>query len=285
MPVGLAALVAVALAVWLAGCQAPAPAPVIEAGAPAGALNAAAAIAAEARADGEAVKAAKATADATDAPDASEAPDASDTPASAGARPVPAPAAKQPERPAKRARRYVVRAGDTLYSIAWRHGANYRALSAANRIPPPYTIQPGQTLVIVDNESRARPSPAPPVSSRRWQWPLARRAAAPSRQPDHRGLRFGAAVGTPVRAARGGAIVYAGDGLPGYGNLIIIKHDRDWTSAYGYNQRLLAKEGQAVSGGQIIALSGRDADGRPALYFEIRRHGKQVNATQLLPKL
>ena len=263
----LGALAGALAASALAGCAAPAPAPVIERSTPAGGP-------AVETTTVEAARPVARTQLAAGAGRASPTAGTGRAPPTAGAgAAAPAPA---------RARRYTVRPGDTLYSIAWRHGVDYRALGELNRIPAPYLIRPGQTLRIAGAPAPAKaPTPAP---DRRWRWPLAKRAGAPSTEPSHRGLALSAPIGTPVRAARAGTVVYAGNGLPGYGNLLIVKHDGDWLSAYGHNQRLLAQEGQAVSAGQPIALSGRDAEGEPALYFEIRRRGRQVDAARLLQK-
>ena len=78
--------------------------------------------------------------------------------------------------------------------------------------------------------------------------------------------------------------MYAGNGLPGYGNLLIIKHTSDYLSAYGYNQKLLVAEGDRVQGGQQIARMGEGPGQRPLLHFEIRRSGQPANPLRYLPK-
>ncbi|MFO7580935.1 murein hydrolase activator EnvC family protein [Guyparkeria sp.] len=96
-----------------------------------------------------------------------------------------------------------------------------------------------------------------------------------------------AAVGKPVQASAGGTVVYSGDGLPGYGNLVIVKHDAEWLSAYAYNQSLLVNEGDRVKGGQTIARVGprdhRKPDDGGHLLFQIRRQGKPVDPERYLP--
>ena len=89
--------------------------------------------------------------------------------------------------------------------------------------------------------------------------------------------------GTSVRASAAGRVVYSGNGLIGYGQLVIIKHDADYLSAYGHNRSLRVKTGQQVSQGALIAESGRTQTGQPRLHFEIRRRGKPVNPLRLLP--
>ncbi len=89
--------------------------------------------------------------------------------------------------------------------------------------------------------------------------------------------------GQPIVAAAPGRVVYAGGGLIGYGQLIILKHNDTFLSAYGHNAKLLVKEGQAVRKGQQIATMGEGPERKPRLHFEIRRNGKPVNPRQYLP--
>ena len=84
-------------------------------------------------------------------------------------------------------------------------------------------------------------------------------------------------------AAASGRVVYAGSGLIGYGQLIILKHNETYLSAYGYNASLLVKEGQSIRQGQRIATMGEGPERKPRLHFEIRRNGKPVNPRQFLP--
>ncbi len=85
-----------------------------------------------------------------------------------------------------------------------------------------------------------------------------------------------------MRAAAGGRVIYRGSGLPGYGELIIVKHNPAYLSAYAHNATLLVKKGQTVRKGQIIATMGRSS-GRPLLHFEIRRYGTAVDPLKYLP--
>jgi len=86
-----------------------------------------------------------------------------------------------------------------------------------------------------------------------------------------------------VKAAADGVVVYAGTGVRGYGNFLILKHSDLYLSAYAYNDRLLAKEGENVRAGQTIAKSGKDKEGQQRLYFEIRRDGDPVDPIRYLP--
>ncbi len=87
-----------------------------------------------------------------------------------------------------------------------------------------------------------------------------------------------------VRSSEGGKVVYAGNGLKGYGNLLIIMHDNEFLTAYGYNKRLLVKEGSVVKKGQAIAEIGIDNKKRRILFFEMRRYGKTISVVKYMPK-
>jgi Membrane proteins related to metalloendopeptidases len=98
-----------------------------------------------------------------------------------------------------------------------------------------------------------------------------------------RSLQLGGEAGTPVKAAASGRVVYSGDGLVGFGNLVIISHDNQFLSAYGHNQALLVKVGDVVNGGEIIARMGSTGTDRVKLHFEVRKEGTPVNPADLLP--
>jgi murein DD-endopeptidase MepM/ murein hydrolase activator NlpD len=117
-----------------------------------------------------------------------------------------------------------------------------------------------------------------------WNWPLKGVIAKNYSQTGRKGLEIMGKYGAPVLAAADGRIVYCGQGLIGYGNLVIVKHDAHFLSAYGHNSRLLVREGDYVKRGQRIAEVGMGTDKQPVLHFEIRKDGKPVNPTQHLPK-
>jgi lipoprotein NlpD len=117
-----------------------------------------------------------------------------------------------------------------------------------------------------------------------WIWPLKGVIAKNYSQTGRKGLDIAGKFGEPVRAAADGKIVYCGQGLIGYGNLVIVKHDAHFLSAYGNNSRLLVREGDTIKKGQRIAEVGLDANKQPLLHFEIRKDGKPVNPIQHLPK-
>lgn len=233
---------------------------------------------------------------------------------------------------------YIVARGDTLYSIAFRIGVDYRDLARWNGIDAPYVIYPGQHLrtsppprvahhpapvfqpvrpptakprvpapsastanrvVVAGAATAATPVehasvtpaadvPRAPVREEggiAWRWPAT--GAVISGYDAHDaipGLQIGGKRGAPVRAAAAGTVVYSGDGLVGYGELIIIKHSDNYLSAYGHNSRRLVKEGEHVKAGQVIADMGSTGAPRVELEFQIRRNGKPVDPMAYLPK-
>ena len=135
----------------------------------------------------------------------------------------------------------------------------------------------------------ATPAPAPPPAARdadddvTWAWPAAGPVVAPFDEGKAKGLVIGGKAGDPVLAAADGRVVYAGSGLRGYGNLVILKHNNTYLTAYAHNQTLLVKEDQSVRRGQKIAEMGStDADG-VKLHFEIRKQGRPIDPAKLLP--
>jgi lipoprotein NlpD len=116
-----------------------------------------------------------------------------------------------------------------------------------------------------------------------WLWPASGGLLHSFDEVNNKGLDLGGKLGDPVLAAMDGRVVYAGAGLRGYGNLIIIKHNHPYLSAYAHNQTLLVKEDQAVLKGQKIAEMGSSDADRVKLHFEIRRQGKPVDPAKYLP--
>ena len=116
-----------------------------------------------------------------------------------------------------------------------------------------------------------------------WAWPAAGPVAAGFEEGKQKGLLLSGKPGDPVLAAADGRVVYAGAGLRGYGNLLIVKHNNTYLTAYAHNQVLLVKEDQAVRRGQKIAEMGSSDADRVQLHFEIRRQGKPIDPARLLP--
>ncbi len=230
-------------------------------------------------------------------------------------------------------RYYRVRRGDTLYSIAFRYGKDFRALARANGIDSHYRIYPGQRLrlaeapvqalqpaerstpaassqrkPVVAQKPKAMPprttKPVAPSASRTepaktadvkkstrsgkisWRWPAKGRVIQrfQSKGKVNKGLNIATRIGDPVLAAAGGQVVYAGSGLLGYGNLVIINHNQQYLSAYAHNSKILVKEADRVKRGEKIAESGDSGTTRSMLHFEIRKDGKPVNPLYYLPR-
>lgn len=216
---------------------------------------------------------------------------------------------------------HVVRGGETLYSIAWRYGWDYRSLARANDIAPPYTIHPGDRIDLgandpgaarknADTGSASRRASAPKPSSSQqhssapektprtsskktapagplsWQWPAEGKLVSRFSATDvgQKGIAIAGNEGAPVRAAARGVVVYRGNGLTGYGNLLIIKHSDRWLSAYAHNREMLVREGAEVSAGEKVASMGASGTFRTQLHFEIRRDGEPVDPLPLLPE-
>lgn len=200
---------------------------------------------------------------------------------------------------------YVVRRGDTLYSVARAYGVQPEILARLNGLGAPYTIYPGQPLVTPGPQraavERSDPEPAlaggsqPPLSTPaaaaadvRFAWPLDGEvlerfgAGANGRRND--GVKIAARPGEPVRAAAAGEVVYAGDEIQGYGELVLIRHSERWVTAYAHNARLRVREGDRVEQGDIIAEAGETGSARrPQLHFEIRRNVTPVDPLRHLP--
>jgi lipoprotein NlpD len=279
---------------------------------------------------------------------------------------------------------YTVRRGDTLYSIAWNYGLDYKSLARLNNITYPYTIFAGKKLQLYSGKtthyksktvksrskghskeskkqkyknasvkagtkskkdiskkdksnklstkakfktthssssqknsqsknksqirkktytvttvsktkvSKTKYNKSKTTKSRsvsftgnkqlRWGWPVKGKLLqgyAPAK--GKKGIDIGAKEGTQIKAAEGGKVVYSGQGLRGYGLLLIIKHNETFLSAYAHNQSLLTNEGQIVKKGQVIARLGNTGTDRNKLHFEIRKNGKPVNPLNYLP--
>jgi len=192
---------------------------------------------------------------------------------------------------------YRVNPGETLYEIAWRYGLDYRYVAMRNAISPPYAIRPGQVLYLDSRslttnkitKTRFVSTPIttasnlqePNYSTAKWIWP-ARGTVVKYFSAANRGINIANDLGTPIYATASGKVVYCGDGLRGYGKLIIIKHNNLYLSAYAHNRKILVKEGDWVKKGHQIAEMGATGTDKVMLHFEIRRAGKPINPTSLL---
>jgi lipoprotein NlpD len=145
--------------------------------------------------------------------------------------------------------------------------------------PRPSTSTSPPPRVPAARPAPKRPPPAPAAAAPRWSWPTEGRVVARFGADGTigSGVGIGGREGQAVRAAAAGRVVYAGGGLIGYGQLVIIKHDETFLSAYGYNSELLVTQGQEVARGATIALMGVGPGRQPRLHFEIRRNGVPVD--------
>ena len=141
------------------------------------------------------------------------------------------------------------------------------------------------TAAAAPTTATATPPPAPrePDDDLNWAWPATGAVATGFDESKSKGLAITGKAGDPVLAAADGRVVYAGSGLRGYGNLVIVKHNTTYLTAYAHNQTLLVKEDQAVRRGQKIAEMGNSDADRVQLHFEIRRQGKPIDPARLLP--
>lgn len=208
----------------------------------------------------------------------------------------------------------VVRKGDTLYSIARYQKLDHKQLARWNFLNPPYAIYPGKTLKLrpqptslarKNKDSRKKsavktgiksaakqvtPQVAASVSLpgkvKAWQWPAKGKLVKTfnAKDTNRKGIGIAGRKGQAIKAAASGRVVYSGNGLIHYGNLVIIKHSNSFLSAYAHNRSLLVKEGDQVRAGQNIAKMGTVESGRPRLHFEIRKSGKPINPLRYLPK-
>ena len=199
------------------------------------------------------------------------------------------------QQPSAQKNAYIVQKKDTLYSIAWAFGLDYRDLAARNNMLPPYTLRYGQKLYIAAAPTaKNRFSPTALLARPRtevqalsgWHWPARGVVIAKfnNKLGGNKGVDIKGSYGSAVVASNAGQVVYSGSGIRSYGNLIIIKHNDDYLSAYAYNKNMLVHEGQKVSAGQKIATMGYNDAGDVRLHFEVRRAGKPVDPLLYLPK-
>ena len=205
---------------------------------------------------------------------------------------------------------YTVKKSDTIYAIAWRYGLDYQELARWNQIAPDFIILPGQRLrldkpenftSLATNSNQAKSanktgSTGQKKSSEviktekmkiKWRWPTSGKImnTFAANELDRKGIDIAGKLGQAVRAVANGKVVYSGNGLAGYGNLIIIKHNDTYLSAYAYNQQRLVKEGMTVKGGTVISKMGQHPDGTTRLHFEIRKNGNPVDPLRYMPRL
>ncbi|HYS64168.1 MAG TPA: peptidoglycan DD-metalloendopeptidase family protein [Paraburkholderia sp.] len=204
---------------------------------------------------------------------------------------------------------YRVERGDTLLKIARSNRQSVQSIVRWNNLTNPDSIEIGQVLRVAppgggastsgavrSNGSgsasaspRAAPAPADsapssaPASAISLIWPAEGTVIRRFDGANSKGIDMSAAAGTPVVAAAAGTVVYAGNGLRGYGNLLILKHNADYLTAYAHNRALLVKEGQSVARGEKIAEMGDTDTDRVMLHFELRYQGRSIDPSKALP--
>lgn len=207
---------------------------------------------------------------------------------------------------------YTVQAGDTLIKIgleagrSWRDLAQWNNLSNSNlieigqvlRVVPPVTTTTASTGVVVQpvvsstvnpvgsgaNSNSSTPSVVAAADNMGFIWPATGSVIATFDESKNKGIDIDGKLGAPVLAAADGTVIYAGAGLRGYGNLIILQHKNDYLTAYAHNQTLAVKEEQKIRKGQKIAEMGRSDADRVKLHFEVRKKGNSVDPLRYLPK-
>jgi lipoprotein YgeR len=210
---------------------------------------------------------------------------------------------------------YRVERGDTLLKIARSNRVSVQGIVRWNNLSNPDSIEVGQVLRVVPpgnsapitsatassgsysgRGSAAAPaaaaprsapsdvSPTPaPASSISLVWPTNGTVVRRFDGSNSKGIDIAGSAGTPVVAAAAGTVVYAGNGLRGYGNLLILKHNADYLTAYAHNRVLLVKEGQSVTQGEKIAEMGDSDTDRAMLHFELRYQGRSIDPSRALP--
>lgn len=221
---------------------------------------------------------------------------------------------------------HVVQRGETVYSISRQYSVDMASLTSLNRIPAPYTIKVGEKLQVPSRTparapertalsqapSGARlplarpvagavasvpstssstvtkdPLPAPPAAAGAFQWPVQGKVLSsfgPKANGLHNdGVNIAADMGAPVRAAQNGVVAYSGNELKGYGNLLLVRHDNGWMTAYAHNSKLLVSRGDTVVRGQTISLAGNSGSVvTPQVHFEIRKGAKAINPSSVI---
>ncbi|ABS64640.1 peptidase M23B [Parvibaculum lavamentivorans DS-1] len=212
---------------------------------------------------------------------------------------------------------HVVQRGETVYSISRLYNVDTTSLTSLNRIQPPYTIKVGEKLQVPSRATQtaaspsgagtplARPGavaapssapattttavtvpksplPEPPAATGSFEWPVQGKILSsfgPKANGLHNdGVNIAAETGAPVKASQSGVVAYAGNELKGYGNLLLVRHENDWITAYAHNSKLLVQRGDKVVRGQTISLAGNSGSVvTPQVHFEVRKGSKALD--------
>jgi len=200
---------------------------------------------------------------------------------------------------------YTVKRGDTLSKISRMTGNSVADLARLNNIPPPYKLLVGQKLrtqrtaakkstqsnAVARNNAPARTAPSslpkvapPPVNARCWLWPTKGTVVEGYSYNDggNKGIDISGSRGQPIYASAAGNVVYVGNQLRGYGNLVMIKHSEDYITAYAHNDTTLVNIGQTVKAGQKIATMGSSGTNSVRLHFQIRYRATAIDPQRYL---
>ncbi|CNH75184.1 amidase activator ActS [Yersinia pekkanenii] len=194
---------------------------------------------------------------------------------------------------------YTVQRGDTLYFIAWISNSEVSDLARINKIRPPYQLEVGQKIQLgrsaasgplASNKRKSSStviaqSAPPPGANRCWFWPTSGQVISQYSSADggNKGIDIAGKRGQPVYASAKGRVVYVGNQLRGYGNLIMIKHGNDFITAYAHNDTMLVKNAQDVKAGQKIATMGSTGTDKLMLHFQIRYRATALDPLRYLP--
>ncbi len=181
---------------------------------------------------------------------------------------------------------YRIQQGDNLYRIGLRFNQSVGTLARWNNMTDPSQIEVGQVIKVRANAAGGSNAPrtgssvgeVKPVNRVVMQWPVDNHTiSVPYDGVNNKGVDFSGAQGAPVKAAADGKVLYAGDGVRGYGNLVLVSHSGGMLTAYAHNERLLVSKDQIVRAGQQIATMGSSESNAVGLHFEVRMNGKAVN--------
>ncbi len=182
---------------------------------------------------------------------------------------------------------YIVKKGDSLFSIALEYEVDYKQIAKWNNINKPYILRVGDKIIIKPNNVRKHKniSESKSVKNIRWVKPHKGTIFKSFNFSEYgkKGIDIRGNIGDKIFSAADGKIVYAGNGIKGYGNLLIIKHSNNFLSAYAHNKNLFVREGDNVKRGDVVAALGDTDAIQPMLHFQIRYNGKPVDPEKYLP--
>ena len=184
---------------------------------------------------------------------------------------------------------YIVKEGDSLSSISFLYNVNYKKIAKWNNIEPPYNISIGDEITIKASRYRkkitSKKRKVKFQSAIKWVRPHKGIVSKDFSYSDigKKGIDISGNIGDDIYSASDGTVVYTGNGIKGYGNLVIIKHNDSFLTAYAHTNEILVKEKSSVSRGQLIARLGDTDSIKPVLHFQVRKNGKPVDPEQYLP--